>query len=314
MKINTQPFFNAQLSGMSDLQTRIGRLQEEISTGKQLLQPSDDPAGYIKVQSLKQSQGAFGQYDRNIGVATQRLSQEDSVLKEVVNSATRLQELAIQGANGTNDASSRAALVSEMQQVSDQLATLGNSVDSNGDYIFSGYQSKIQPFATDSLGIVSYKGDSGRREVEIAKGVTTPTSSSGSEIFMKVSRPNGEPAKPIFDMIRTAIAALNQGDSTDPVEQAAINKARTDAVSDMKAAVEHFSTYQTICGSRQQKVDSVQQIGQAAITSAKIMQSGIEDAKIEDVATELSQKTLNLNASQTSFTRIAQLSLFNYLK
>ena len=80
MQISSKEFFRSQLTGMSDLQSRIGRLQEEVSTGKNLLQPSDDPSGYVKVQSLKQSEAAFEQYDRNIGVANQRLSQEDSVL------------------------------------------------------------------------------------------------------------------------------------------------------------------------------------------------------------------------------------------
>lgn len=436
MQISSKEFFRAQINSMSDLQSRIGRLQEEISSGKKILQPSDDPSGYVKIQSLKQSESAFEQYDRNIGVANQRLSQEDSVLSQVVISATRLQELAIAGANGTNDPSARGAIIAEMEQISDQIATLANSVDSNGDFIFAGYQSRTKPFLSEADGSITYVGDSGRREVEIAKGVTTATSSSGREVFMQVSQPGGQRAASIFDIVHSAIKALKMGDesgvsltgtvtnnslntntnledlgfaagstfnialengiqaefvvspgmtidslmhsinsnstlnpggsgsrvemsfyngniklvskantnftfttsaSTEALQnligvktaegknvvgsgtqsfdaQAHINQARTEAVSNMKAAMEHFSTYQTICGSRLQKVDSVQQIGQSAITSSKTMRSTIEDAKIEEVATELSQKSLNLTASQTTFAKIAQLSLFNFLR
>jgi flagellar hook-associated protein 3 FlgL len=302
MQINSQPFFNSQLSGMTDLQTRIARLQQEISTGKKVLQPSDDPAGYIKVQGLKQSVAAFDQYDRNIGVATQRLSQEDTILSNVVTAGIRLKELALQGTNGTNDPAVRKTLATEMQQISDEMVTFGNSVDSNGDQLFAGYHSKGVPFTTDPAGVVHYGGDSGRREVEIAKGVTTPTSSSGQELFMQVSRPDGKPSASIFSMIKSAVDALNAGQPCP------------DAIGDMQAAIDHFNIYQTISGARQQKVNSVQQAGQSAILSAKTMQSSIEDAKIEDVATELSQKTLNLTASETSFSKIAQLSLFNYIK
>ena len=314
MQISSKEFFRSQLTGMSDLQSRIGRLQEEVSTGKKLLQPSDDPSGYVKVQSLKQSEAAFEQYDRNIGVANQRLSQEDTVLGQVVISTTRLQELAIAGANGTNDPSARQAIIAEMEQISDQIATLANSVDSNGDFIFAGYQSRTKPFEKQTDGSISYLGDSGRREVEIAKGVTTATSSSGREVFMQVSQPDGLPSASIFSIIKSAIDTLKLGDSPNPTTQANINKARTEAVSKMKSAMEHFSTYQTICGSRLQKVESVQQIGQSAITSSKTMRSTIEDSKIEEVATELSQKSLNLTASQTTFAKIAQLSLFNFLR
>lgn len=314
MQISSKEFFRTQLTGMSDLQSRIARLQQEVSTGKKLLQPSDDPSGYVKIQSLKQSEAAFEQYGRNISVANQRLSQEDSVLGEVVISTTRLQELAIAGANGTNDPSARRAIISEMEQISDEIATLANSVDSSGDFIFAGFQSRIKPFLKATDGSISYLGDSGRREVEIAKGVLTATSSSGREVFMQVSQPDGLPSASIFSIIKSAIETLKLGDSPNPATQAKVNQARTDAVSKMKSAMEHFSTYQTICGSRLQKVESVRDIGQSAITSSKIMRSTIEDLKIEEVATELSQKSLNLTASQTTFARIAQLSLFNFLR
>lgn len=314
MQISSKEFFRTQLTGMSDLQSRIARLQQEVSTGKKLLQPSDDPSGYVKIQSLKQSEAAFEQYGRNISVANQRLSQEDSVLGEVVISTTRLQELAIAGANGTNDPSARRAIISEMEQISDEIATLANSVDSSGDFIFAGFQSRIKPFLKATDGSISYLGDSGRREVEIAKGVLTATSSSGREVFMQVSQPDGLPSASIFSIIKSAIETLKLGDSPNPATQAKVNQARTDAVSKMKSAMEHFSTYQTICGSRLQKVESVRDIGQSAITSNKIMRSTIEDLKIEEVATELSQKSLNLTASQTTFARIAQLSLFNFLR
>jgi len=314
MQISSKEFFRTQLTGMSDLQSRIARLQQEVSTGKKLLQPSDDPSGYVKIQSLKQSEAAFEQYGRNISVANQRLSQEDSVLGEVVISTTRLEELAIAGANGTNDPSARRAIISEMEQISDEIATLANSVDSSGDFIFAGFQSRIKPFLKATDGSISYLGDSGRREVEIAKGVLTATSSSGREVFMQVSQPDGLPSASIFSIIKSAIETLKLGDSPNPATQAKVNQARTDAVSKMKSAMEHFSTYQTICGSRLQKVESVRDIGQSAITSSKIMRSTIEDSKIEEVATELSQKSLNLTASQTTFARIAQLSLFNFLR
>jgi len=236
------------------------------------------------------------------------------VLGEVVISTTRLQELAIAGANGTNDPSARRAIISEMEQISDEIATLANSVDSSGDFIFAGFQSRIKPFLKATDGSISYLGDSGRREVEIAKGVLTATSSSGREVFMQVSQPDGLPSASIFSIIKSAIETLKLGDSPNPATQAKVNQARTDAVSKMKSAMEHFSTYQTICGSRLQKVESVRDIGQSAITSSKIMRSTIEDSKIEEVATELSQKSLNLTASQTTFARIAQLSLFNFLR
>ena len=302
MQISTQQFFKSQLNTMLAQQTRVGRLQEEISTGKRILQPSDDPSGYAKISSLKQGEASAGQYDRNMGVAIQRLSQEDSVLKEAMNAAVRLQELAIRGANDMLNQSDRASLGTEMKQISEQLATLGNTVDANGDYLFSGFQAKVRPFDIDSDGAVTFNGDGGRREVEIAKGVKTATSSSGSEVFMQVRMPGKTGSVSIFDVIKGAADALAGGLTSGPY----LNK--------MKAALDHFTSYQTISGSRLQKVESVQNLAEAAMTSSKVMRSSLEDANIEDLATEMQHQLLTLNASQTTFTRIAQLTLFNYLK
>ena len=302
MQISTKQFFNSQLNTMLAQQSRVGRLQEEISTGKKILQPSDDPYGFAKISALKQGEAAVSQYDRNMNIAVQRLSQEENVLKEATNAAIRLQEIAIRGASDTLSASDRASLGDEMKQISEQLASIANTVDANGDFLFSGFQAKTKPFDLDSDGVVTFNGDAGRREVEIAKGVKTATSSSGSEVFMQVRMPGNLGSTSIFDVIKDASDALSGGLSSGSY------------VDKMKAALDHFTSYQTIAGSRLQKVESVQNLGDAAMTSSKIMRSTLEDANIEDLATEMQHQLLSLNASQTTFTRIAQLSLFNYLK
>ena len=175
MQISSKEFFRSQLTGMSDLQSRIGRLQEEISTGKKLLQPSDDPSGYVKVQSLKQTISAVEQYDRNINVATQRLTQEETALGQAVNTATLLQELILQGTSDSSDPQTRKVIAQELKQIREQLVSIANSTDSNGEFIFSGYKSTNKPFIIHADNSISFGGDSGRREVEISKGVTVAT-------------------------------------------------------------------------------------------------------------------------------------------
>ncbi|MEY3526987.1 MAG: hypothetical protein RI997_1096 [Pseudomonadota bacterium] len=302
MQISTKQFYASQLASMAESQSKIGRLQQEISTGKKLMQPSDDPSAYAKVSALKQTEAEFGQYDRNIAVAKQRLSQEENALAEACNAAIRLRELAIAGASDTYGLSDRQTIATEMRQLSEQLASIANITDSNGDYLFSGFQASIKPFILDDQGVIQFNGDSGRREIEIAKGVRTASSSSGSEIFMQVRLPEGQNKRSIFDIVKGAADALAAGESSK------------DYVDQMKATLDHFTVYQTIAGSRLQKVESVEQLGSNSVASSKIMRAGMEDANIEQLATDMQHSLLLLNASQTTFSRISQLSLFNYMK
>lgn len=300
MQIGTKQFYQSQITSMSDLQTKIGRIQEEVSAGKKLLAPSDDPGAYTVAHRLEESISTVDQYGRNIGMAKSRLSQEDSVLSSVSTIVSRLNELGIQAANGTNDSISRKAIAQEMDELSQQLMALGNSVDANGDYLFAGYKSNKPPFISTPDG-VTYQGDTGRKEVEIAQGVSTPTSSNGLELFMNVSR-KGSDSTSIFDTLKTAVNSLREGQLS------------SDVLPQLKNAIEHFSTYQAICGSRLQKVETAETTRQTQILNTKATLSLIQDADLASLASDLQQKSLTLQAAQSVFAKISQLSLFNYIK
>ena len=249
MQIGTKQFYQSQITSMADLQSKIGRIQEEVSAGKKLLAPSDDPGAYTVADRLNQSIANMDQYNRNIGMAKSRLSQEDSVLSSVSTIVIRLNELGIQGANSTNDSTARNAIAKEMEELSQQLVALGNSVDANGDYLFAGYKGNKPPFAASVEG-VSYHGDT--------VGETT--------------------------------------------------------LKDLQNAVDHFSTYQAICGSRLQKVETADTTRLAQLTNAKTTLSTIQDSDLTALASELQQKSLTLQAAQSVFAKISQLSLFNFIK
>ena len=301
MQIGTKQFFQTQVSSMNDLQSQIGKIQEQVSSGKSILVPSDNPGGYTTAARLKQSEASIEQYSRNISVAKSRLSQEDTVLSSSANILSRINELTIQGSNGTNSQASRTAIADEMKQLSDQLMALGNTKDPNGDYLFGGYKTKNPPFVTTADGVV-YVGDTGRKEVELAQGFSTPTSSNGNEIFMNTSRDTSGKPISIFQVIKNATDKLASSNLTN------------ENISQIQTAIDHNSAYQSICGSRLQKVDNIDQNSQALLLNVKTDKSAIEDADLTKLATELQQKTLTLNASQSVFAKVAQLSLFNYLK
>lgn len=300
MQIGTKQFYQSQVTSMADLQTKIARIQEEVSSGKKLINPSDDPGAYTVANRLDQSVSAMNQYGRNIGMAKSRLSQEDAVLSSVSTIVIRLNELGIQAANGTNDDIARGAIAQEMDQLSQQLMALGNSVDANGDYLFAGYKSGKAPFVTTPDGIV-YQGDTGRKEIEIAQGVSTPTSSNGLELFMNVSR-QGSESSSIFDILKSAVSSLKTGHLA------------SDVLPGLKDAIDHFSTYQAICGSRLQKVETAETTRQSQVLNTKATLSIIQDADLTALASDLQQKSLTLQAAQSVFAKISQLTLFNFMK
>lgn len=180
MRISTSQIFNQNLIAMQEQQAKLSETQLQISTGKKILNPSDDPAGSVQLLNLQREASLSTQYLENADKATNKLENEEATLASATDILQRIRELAVQGLNDTNTQSDRQAIAAEITQLNEQLFALANTRDSNGDYLFSGYASNTQPYGT-LLG--DYQGDEGQRNLKVGPGVLVPTNDSGASVF-----------------------------------------------------------------------------------------------------------------------------------
>ena len=189
MRVSTLQVYTQGLQAFGTQQSKMAVLQKQISTGIRITKPSDDPAASSRILELNQSIELNLQYQVNINLATQRLSLEDTVLQNVGNALHRIKELAIQGNSGTQDITSRNAIADELDERYEQLISLSNTIDSNNDYLFAGYQSSSTPFTkniTGSISHVDFNGDEGERSTQISEARQLNVDTSGKEVFMRV--------------------------------------------------------------------------------------------------------------------------------
>jgi len=115
----------------------------------------------------------------------------------------RVRELSIQAANtGTNDVSNQQVIASEIKERLNELFDYANTRDENGDYIFSGFQSKTQAFSTDGVGNYTFNGDQGQQSMRISASRNVTAGDSGADIFQLVRTGNGDFA---VDVARTNV-------------------------------------------------------------------------------------------------------------
>jgi flagellar hook-associated protein 3 FlgL len=119
---------------------------------------------------------------------------------------------------------------------------------------------------------------------------------------MAVRIPGESHPRSAFDIANDAIALLQAGKST------------SGSVSEVKSMVDHFSNVQTLAGSQLARLDAQKNVNDNASLTLKTTLSSLQDTNLEVAATQFQQKSLNLNASQQTFAKIANTSLFNYLK
>jgi len=176
---------------MLDQQSKLSDIQTQLATGKRIASPSDDPIASAKSIGINQNISVAEQYQKNSDVVQSRLQLEDSTLENITLVINRVRELAIQGNNSSVTDNDRKLLASEAQQRLNELISLANTRDTNGEYIYSGFQSNNQPFSKLSTGGFLYSGDDGQRMIQISPSRTIALGDNGVDVFQKMLNGNG---------------------------------------------------------------------------------------------------------------------------
>lgn len=190
MRISTIQAFNTGVRGIQDNYASAVRTQEQISSGKRIFTPADDPVASVRLLQLEQEASKLSQYKDNLTAATNSLTQQEAVLNSVNNLLQMVREATLQAGNGTLDAGGRQALAQELAEREDELYGLLNSQNARGEYLFGGYQSDSQPFVRQPDGSYTYEGDEGQRSIQIGSAKLVAINDNGKALFADVTNVN----------------------------------------------------------------------------------------------------------------------------
>lgn len=180
--INTT-IMNAQLSSF-----RMQKLQEQISTGKKINRPSDDPDGSRKILNLRSEDLKLDQYSANVQSSIKSIEHSEAVLQNTVNLIQKVQEITVHGVNATTEQATREVIATEIDQILESILQDANS-KRLGRYIFAGTETSTMPFETtrNSEGkviAVTYTGNREKIEYQVGPGINVQVNHTGAEIFI----------------------------------------------------------------------------------------------------------------------------------
>ena len=191
MRISTNQLQQQGINSMLEQQGKLSKTQLQVSTGRRILTPADDPAAASQVLGLTQQKEVVGQYQSNADAARARLSLEESALVGVGDLLRRVRELAVQANNAPLSNSDRASIAQEVRQRLDELLSLSNTKDGNNEYLFAGYQGLTQAFTPNTAGSFDYNGDEGQRYLQIGPNRQVAVGDSGTSVFRAIRNGNG---------------------------------------------------------------------------------------------------------------------------
>lgn len=190
MRISTSSIYNANINLLNQQQSQLLHTQQQISTQRRILTPADDPIASARALEISQADASNSQYAVNRNTVQYSVSLAESILQSVTSLLQDVRTIAVNAGNGTLNSSDKQTLATDLSGRLDELLSLSNSTDGIGNYLFSGFQGRTQPFVNSSTG-VQYQTDDGQRQIQVSSSKQLAASDSGADIFMRVKNGNG---------------------------------------------------------------------------------------------------------------------------
>jgi flagellar hook-associated protein 3 FlgL len=285
------------LSDLSNLTNQMSKSQQQLSSGKQILKPSDDPFGTSRALAYRADLAANQQYQTNINNATGWQNATDTALQNIEQLVQRARDLTVQGATDTSGPSGREAAAAEIDQIVESIKTAGNTQYA-GRYIFSGAMTTTPPYTPG--GGDTYDGDSTSLQTEIGQSVQVPFNIVGQNVIG-----DGTTAGSVIETLRTISADLKAGNGS---------ALQTTDLSALDAANDTITSAQAQVGAMSNRLSTALTRLQQIQESTTSLLSDTEDADTSQVIVNLTQEQTVYQAALKAGANLVQPSLMDFLQ
>ena len=186
MRISTMQQFNSGVRSIISNQESTTKTQQQISTGRRVLTPADDPIASTRILQLQQDISLRNQYEENVTAAQNRQNLEEAILSSVEENITAIRTLTVNAGDGSLTTQDRTYIAFEIEERLDALVDLMNTKDASNTYIFAGFKGETLPFQERDGGGFIYEGDDGERNLEISNSTNVQTNDSGKKLFVDI--------------------------------------------------------------------------------------------------------------------------------
>ena len=292
----TQSMLSANsLRNISSSYNKLNQLSNQVSTGKKITKPSDDPVVAMKGMYYRSSLSEVEQYKRNLSELYLWMDNSESAMNQASSGLDRVRELLVQGKTDTNGKDEKNAIAEEINQIKEDLVNVANT-KVNGKYLFHGTDVSNPPVTAGDPPQVAANltdGSIDSYKVEVSSGVT-----------MKA---NVNPAtfnQEMFDVVQEIQDKMANNDSTG----------LDDLLTRLDSVMNSLSGEKSELGARYNRLEMVESRIDAQEVLANKVLSDNEDVDMEVAITNLSVQQSVHNASLSVGAKIIQTSLIDFLR
>jgi flagellar hook-associated protein 3 FlgL len=286
---------------------RLDTTQQELSTGKRINQPSDDPYGASQAIALNGDLSSLTNYSSSVTDGTAWTSATDASLTNINNIVQRVRELTVQAANGTNSASSLSDSAAEVNQLIASVKQEANTQYS-GQYVFAGTGSAA-PYNTTNVPPndvpTPYTGPVNRT---IGPGTTVQVNTDISSLLgngQPVSGSGQPPDGKLLDVLRNIAADMSPGGNTANLS--------TSDLAGIDSNLSVLGGMQATTGATTNQLQlATSRISNLQISDTAAL-SNTQDANMASTITDYSNEQASYTAALKASANIIQQSLLSFL-
>ncbi len=295
-RITNQQLLLSSQRNLQASRTQLARLQEQVSSGKAVSRPSDDPSATASIMHMRSEQRAVQQYGTNIADGLAWLATVDSALSGSENLLRQARDLTVRGANsGVMTPASREAIATQLEGVRADLLQQANTTYL-GRSVFAGTSDAGVAFDTsDPTDPYAYTGAPGAqvsRRINDTESVVVDA--DGAAAF-------GTGSSSLFALIDGIVADLRAGADV------------SGRITELDGHRDSITTQHALIGARYARMEQAQETNLSQSTSLETQRSGIEDVDPAKAIIDLRAQELTYKTALAVTARALQPTLLDYL-
>ncbi|MBI3911624.1 MAG: flagellar hook-associated protein FlgL [Armatimonadetes bacterium] len=303
MRVPTFGIYQKSIRHLAESAARLDRAREQVSTGKRVLRPSDDPEAAGVAMAARAEVEQLTQFRQNTDRAALFLDMTESSLAAITEQLRKVRTTALQASTAALDAGDREALAQQVERLADRIAGLMNT-ETGGRYLFGGTLDAAPPFRQAAAGEpYVYNGNATRLEMGLAPDLVLPVSVAGSELVNERSDAAGAP-KSLFQTLADLAKEIRAASPT----------AISARIADLDVDLGNITRLRADVGARRNYVELARERLDATLAQLRTRQSEAEDADLSAALIELQAAELANQATAGAAARLAQPTLLDFLR
>ncbi|MGG6437964.1 flagellar hook-associated protein FlgL [Saccharococcus caldoxylosilyticus] len=301
MRVTQSMLANNMLKHLSASYANLGKYQEQLSTGKKINRPSDDPVVAMKGIAYRTNLTEVEQFKRNFSEAYNWIENSDAALDKATQALQRIRELVVQASNDTYEATQRQAISQEIKQLTDQLVMIANT--KVGDkYIFNGTNT-LEPPVQMVNGSITTSSNAEEVKIELAKGIYIAVNVNPTKVFHYDASQKG---KGLFSDLQSLANDLD-----DPTKT---GKDINEYLGYIDQHITNLLGVRAELGARMNRIELMEDRIDSQQVIAEKMLADNEDVDMEKVITDLKTQESVHRAALAVGARIIQPTLVDFLR